>query len=369
MNWTAIDRRRLLAGFGGLLAVAALPRGVRGGGPLYLSAYATADAGSPGYGVAALGADGSVVFATPLPGRAHAVVAHPTRGEAVVFGRRPGRWFVRIRLDDGAADAPVAAPDDRRFAGHGAFSADGRLLYVVEDDVPGETGALGVYDVTDGYRRVGALPTHGLGPHDVVLLDGGRALAVANGGVLTHPETGRVKLNLDTMDSSFTVIAAADGRLLSKTRLEPDNANLGIRHLAGLPDGSVAFAVQDERPTGDIQPLVGVRRPDGSLRLFDAPEEELLRFEGYIGSVASDGRTVAGSSPRGGVIGFWEAATGRWLGAAPLPDGCGLAATAGGYLATSGFGAVAPLSPAAPDAAPAHAVAGFRWDNHLTPVA
>ncbi|WP_029008025.1 DUF1513 domain-containing protein [Azospirillum halopraeferens] len=368
MNWTAIDRRRLLAGFGGVLAVTALPRNVRGGGSLFLSAYATAGSGAVTFGVAALDAAGAVAFATPLPGRAHAVVPHPVRGEAVVFGRRPGRWFVPVDLADGEAAAPVAAPEDRRFAGHGAFSPDGRLLYAVEDDVPRETGAIGVYDAADGYRRLGAIPTHGVGPHDLVLLDGGRAAAVANGGVLTHPDTGRVKLNLEEMESSLTVVDTADGRLLSEARLPEEHANLGIRHLAGRPDGSVVFGVQDERPTGAIQPLVGLHSPGGDLRLFEAPEEEWLRFEGYIGSVASDGPTVAGSSPRGGRIGVWDADSGRWLGSAPLPDGCGLAVAGagGGYLATSGHGAVAPISPHAPDRVSGHGAAGFRWDNHLT---
>ncbi|HEY0835595.1 MAG TPA: DUF1513 domain-containing protein [Azospirillum sp.] len=366
----AIDRRRLLAGFGGMAAFMAVPIPARaGGGPLFLSAYATAGGDKPGYGVAALDADGGVVFATALPGRAHAVVPNPVRAQAVVFARRPGRWFVPLDLATGVAGAPVRVPEDRRFTGHGVFSADGRLLYVAEDDVPREAGAIAVYDVADGYRRLDAMPTHGIGPHELVALDGVRVLAVANGGVITHPDTGRAKLNLDDMDASLTYVEAASGRLLDRARLPEEHANLGIRHLAALADGSIAFGVQDERPTGALQPLVGTHRPGGGpVRLFDMPEDTLARFEGYVGSVATDGRTVAASSPRGGLVGFWDAPSGRWLGAASLPDGCGIAWADGRCVATSGHGAVASLAPDGGEAGARRASSGLRWDNHLTPM-
>lgn len=369
MSWTAIDRRGLLAGIGGGLALSVLGSvTVRAGvDTVFLTAYATADA-EPAYGVAALRPDGEVLFASTLPGRAHGVVPHPVRAEAVVFSRRPGRWFVPLSLRDGALSAPVAAPDDRRFTGHGAYGPGGRLLYVAEDDIGNEVGTIGVYDAERGYARVGVLPAHGIGPHEVLALDHGRILAVANGGVITHPDTGRAKLNVDAMDASLTYVDAGTGRLIDAVRLPKTEANLGIRHIAALADGGVAFGCQDERPNGEIQSLVGAHRPGGGpARLFAAPEEELLRFDGYIGSVASDGRLVAASSPRGGVIGFWDAADGRWLGASALADGCGIAPVGGGFLATSGFGTVVGVGPTGEH--DGHTVSGRRWDNHLTPLA
>ncbi len=369
----ALNRREILGLLGGGLfaAVAGPARAVTAAatatsGPLYLNAYATAGT-APSFGVAGLDAAGSVLFATAMPGRAHGLVTHPARAEAIAFARRPGRWFMPLSLTDGAAGAVVKAPDDRRFTGHGAFSADGALLYVAEDDVPAETGAIGVYDAADGYRRIGALPTHGLGPHELLLMAGGTVLVVANGGVITHPDTGRAKLNLDEMDASLTYVEAASGRLLDKVRLPEQHANLGIRHIALLADGGVAFGTQDERPTGELQPLTGSHRPGGgAVRLYDTPDDALARFEGYIGSVASDGRTVAASSPKGGLIGLWDGASGAWLGSAALPDGCGLAPCPEGFLASSGLGIIetvqAPtVHPTAERRDPA-----FRWDNHLT---
>jgi hypothetical protein len=376
----AVDRRNILgmvAGpvfggrtlggriVGGLLAVLTGKAHAAEVGTLYLNAYATAGA-EPSFGVAALDRSGKVLFTTATPGRAHAIMPRPGMAEAVVFARRPGRWFQTLSLADGTPGPVVRAPDDRRFTGHGDYSADGRILYVAEDDVPREEGAIGIYDAADGYRRIGVIPTHGLGPHELILMRDGSTLAVANGGVITHPDTGRAKLNLDSMDSSLTYVEAATGKLLDKIRLPEEHANLGIRHIALLDDGGVAFGVQDERPIGMLQPLTGAHRPgSGAVRQFDAPEDVLSRMQGYIGSVASDGRTVAASSPMGGLIGLWNAADGAWLGSTALADGCGLAPNGEGYLATSGLGVIEPVSVSA-EAGPERKAPAYRWDNHLT---
>ncbi|PWC89397.1 hypothetical protein TSH100_04975 [Azospirillum sp. TSH100] len=358
---------RLLGGrmIGGLLAALTGKAHAADAGTLYLNAYATAGA-EPSYGVAALDRSGKLLFTTATPGRAHGIVPRPGIAEAAVFARRPGRWFQTLSLTDGTPGPVVRAPDDRRFTGHGDYSADGRILYVAEDDVLREEGAIGIYDATDNYRRVGIIPTHGLGPHELILMHDGTTLAVANGGVITHPDTGRAKLNLDSMDSSLTYVEAATGKLLDKVRLPEEHTNLGMRHIALLDDGGIAFGVQDERPMGMIQPLTGAHRPgSGAIRLFDTPEDVLSRMQGYIGSVASDGKTVAASSPIGGIIGLWNAADGAWLGSTALADGCGLAPNGDGYLATSGLGVIEPVTINA-EAGPERKAPAFRWDNHLT---
>lgn len=368
MAGKALGARLLAAGRllgGGLLAVLSGKAHAADAGTIYLNAYATAGA-EPSFGVAALDGVGKLLFTTATPGRAHGIVPRPGIAEAAVFARRPGRWFQTLSLTDGTPGPLVRAPDDRRFTGHGDYSADGRILYVAEDDVPREEGAIGIYDATDGYRRIGAIPTHGLGPHELILMRDGTTLAIANGGVITHPDTGRAKLNLDSMDSSLTYVEAATGTLLDKVRLPEEHANLGVRHIALLEDGGIAFGVQDERPIGMLQPLTGAHRPgSGAVRLFDTPEDVLSRMQGYIGSVASDGTTVAASSPMGGVIGLWDAASGTWLGSTALADGCGLAPNGDGYLATSGLGVIEPVSNSAA-AGPERRAPAFRWDNHLT---
>lgn len=373
-----LSRRAVLAGLGaGVTALgqfrpfaagAAVPAGNR---TVYLTSYRDMSAGEGArYGMAGMTDDGTVLFRTPLPGRGHAVMPHPTRPLAVVFQRRPGRWLVPIDLTTGQTGRVERVPDDRRTTGHGLFSADGRTLFVVEDDVPGEVGVIAVYDTAaenpDDWKRVGTLPTHGIGPHEAILVSGGTVLAVGNGGVLTHPDTGRAKLNLDEMDASLTFVAVADGRLVDKLRLPEEHSNLGIRHLAALPDGSVAFGTQDEHPVGMLQPLMGNARPGGPITLYQTPDDVLARLDGYIGSVAvnADGTVVAGSSPRGGLTGLWDATTGAFLGSRPLPDGCGLATHGNGFILTGGFGGVVTMDRGGA-AEGERTTAAYGWDNHL----
>ena len=108
----AVDRRNILgmvAGpvfggrtlggriVGGLLAVLTGKANAADAGTLYLTAYATAGA-EPSFGVAALDRSGKVLFTTATPGRAHAIMPRPGVAEAVVFARRPGRWFQTLSL-------------------------------------------------------------------------------------------------------------------------------------------------------------------------------------------------------------------------------------------------------------------------------
>jgi hypothetical protein len=55
---------------------------------------------------------------------------------------------------------------------------------------------IGVRDASAGYRHIGELPSHGIGPHDLALLSDERTLVVANGGIRTHPDRRREELNL-----------------------------------------------------------------------------------------------------------------------------------------------------------------------------
>jgi hypothetical protein len=57
-------------------------------------------------------------------------------------------------------------------------------------------GVIGVWDVDNNYRRGNKFKSCGIGPHELIMPDDGRTLAVANGGMLTHPDTGLRKLNI-----------------------------------------------------------------------------------------------------------------------------------------------------------------------------
>lgn len=292
----------------------------------------------------------------------------------MLFARRPGTFALVIDLAGGRVIREVRSPEDRHFYGHGVFGPDGRLLYAPENDFEAGHGVIGVYDGGAGYARVGELPSHGIGPHDVRLLSDGETLVVANGGIRTHPDLPRMKLNLQTMAPSLAYVDRRDGR---PRRLVPLPAHLhllGIRHLAVGAGDTVGVAMQYEGPAGDRVPLVGCHRGDGPLRLLEGPVQVVAAMKQYGGSAAfdRDGRILAVSAPRGNLVTFWDVARGAFLSAVPVPDGCGVAPGPhpGTFLVSSGLGGAVTAD--ARTGRARHLGSAFlaesRWDNHLVSV-
>ncbi len=373
MRSMAIDRRTLLGVLAGapLLSVTSILAHASGGpSPLYISARMKDGT----HYVTGLASDGRIIFDLPLPARGHSTAIHPARPEVVHFARRPGTFARVIETAGGRVIHDIEARPDRHFYGHGAFSPDGTLLYATENDFERAAGVIGIYAVDEGYRRVGEMPSHGTGPHDLRILADGKTMVVANGGIATRPDLPRMKLNIPTMQPSLVYLDLRDGTLLEEVGLPPDLHQLSIRHLDVSPDGTVALAMQDEGPKGEVRPLVGTHRRGADITLFQEDAEALGAMRQYCGSIAFDGshRVLAASSPRGGVITLWDAASGRHLQSLSVADGCGVAPATDErtFIATSGAGGVFELSLSGPPllldgdavAAPSH------WDNHVVKV-
>ena len=158
------------------------------GAPAFLSAARNPDGSHALFG---LDTNGGITFEVSLPGRGHAAAAHPLKPQAIAFARRPGRFAVVIDCVHGRVEARLSAPPGRHFYGHGAYSASGEFLFTTENDFEAARGVIGVWDVPSGYARIAEIPSGGVGPHDIKLMPGGKLLAVANGGIETHPDTGR----------------------------------------------------------------------------------------------------------------------------------------------------------------------------------
>ncbi|MCT7376090.1 DUF1513 domain-containing protein [Chelativorans salis] len=304
----------------------------------------------------------------PLEARGHSFAIDQPRRRAVAFARSPGRFAVAFDVDGRNEPIAIAAAPDRRFHGHGVFTRDGRLMLATENDFEAGRGVVGIYDATDGFRRLGEFPSDGIGPHETLLLHDGRTVCVANGGILTHPDYGRAKLNLATMAPSLAYIDAASGEVVEKAALAPELNRLSIRHMALDAAGHVWFGCQYEGAASERPPLVGRHRRGREIELFPGPQGVLHSMQNYVGSVAVDtsGMVLATSSPRGGLIAFWDTETGQYLGRQSLADGCGVAPIARGrVLATSGRGAVVSASPKGERGLVEAGAEAPAWDNHL----
>lgn len=316
-----------------------------------------------GYGAVLLGERGDVIASIDLPDRGHDITISREAGRGVVFARQPGTFA--LVFDPRGREAPVTLTsiEGRHFFGHGVFSPDGKLLYATESDFEASQGVIGIYDATDGYRRIGEFPTYGTGPHEMLLMPDGVTFVVANGGIETHPDYGRAELNLDTMDPSVVFVDRRDGKLVGQLRLDAGLHQLSIRHMAVDGRGRVWFGCQYRGAPADMPQLVGYATMDGQIELVELPPGTLTDLRNYVGSVAvsRDGNTVAVSSPEGDMLVAIDVEGRRPILVETLRSGCGLAPDGSGFVATSGMGEMVGIA----GAERAAQTFDFLFDNHM----
>ena len=314
---------------------------------------------------------GEAAFDLALPGRAHGFARRPGRREAAAPARRPGSYMAVIDFDRGRVVRMVGTARGRHYNGHGAFSADGRLLFVTETDTARDAGMIGVLAADRGYARIGSFASGGRDPHDIRLLPDGGTLVVANGGIPSDRNAPGTRADLDRMDSTLAFIDAASGTIVALHRLPGELGPLGMRHLAVAPDGTVAVAMQHEGLAASPVPLIAFARRASPPILIGTPRPAIDAMRLYCGSAAIDrrGTVLAVSSPRGGVVTFWRIADGGWLGMLALGDACAVAADVSrhGFLVGSGLGGVRRHDPATGITTPLAGLvaARGRWDNHF----
>ncbi len=361
MKRALIDRREFLRAAGTGFAAALAPAAwadTLAADAVFATAFVRRD-GS--YGAAVLSEAGKVLHAIDLPDRGHDVTFDPVSRRSVVFARQPGTFAMVFDHAGRGKPLTIASAPGRHFFGHGVFSPDGTLLYATENDFDNAAGVVGVYDARANFERIGEFPTYGTGPHELLLLGDGRTIAVANGGIETHPDYGRAELNIATMQPSYVLVDRVSGDLIEKHELPAELHKLSIRHMAADGDDTVWFGCQYRGPVADRPLLVGRAARGNELALLDMPADVLNGFRNYIGSVAANpaAGTVAVSSPQGNSLAVIEAASGNVVATSALVEVCGLAPDGAGFIATTGGGAiVGPDGRTSTD--PDHV-----WDNHM----
>ena len=271
--------------------------------------------------------------------------AHPQRPEAVAFARRPGRYAYVIDCLTGSHPARLNLPQGHHFYGHGCFSADGNHLFTTENDYETARGMIDIWDVTQGYRRVGQFDSGGIGPLEMLLRLDAPGLVAANGDIETHPDSGRAKLNLSSKHPNLSNLSF-DGVLQQQMEPPAELHQNSIRHLAMRADGGVGFAMPWQGDLGDDVPIVDMFRPGTEPALLGGDDPRPRNLKGYGGSIAlaRDGNSLAVSAPRGGVAQILDTATGSPHRKHRLADVCRLAPFASSFVASTGTGAIATLT-------------------------
>lgn len=303
-----------------------------------------------------------------LSGRGHGCLYSEVHNQLLTFARRPGRFIHILDLSGRQEAIEIASDDARHFYGHGCFNQSGTRLFATENDYDAARGVIGIYDATNHYKRVAEFSSFGVGPHDMRLLPDGVTLLVANGGIETHPDTDREKLNLLDMQSNLAFIDSRNGRLIKTLDISDQFHQLSLRHLAIGDAGECYIAGQYQGAAEDMPPLVGTVTTSGALEMWAIPREYLVQLKNYISSVYAIPNTsfVAISSSRGGVVLVWDTEKNRIESMSEIRDVSGIAAVgmtlhmsdgAGGMYAfqESGVSSLAGMNSAST----------LQWDNHL----
>ena len=313
---------------------------------------------------------GQVLRKIKLPSRGHGL-QKSVQGQIIVCGRRPGTWMLLLQHKD-AAPHWIRAAVNRPLSGHCCFSADGDYFYSSENALEVSQGAIGVWNSHSG-ERLSEWSSQGIGPHEIQLSSDGMHLWVANGGILTHPNRGREKLNLDTMESNISYFRLSDGGLIDQyTISEPQ---LSLRHICVNKNNQVAIACQYQGPNYDRKHLL-LFINDRQIDYLPCDPKVILELDNYLGSVTFDisGRWVAASSPRGSRVVIWTLAKGMNANQShtlAISDACGLSAyyEVGGFIISTGTGRLyhyaAPTKVLSVMGSANSATEHLLWDNHL----
>ncbi|HEX5936006.1 MAG TPA: DUF1513 domain-containing protein [Pseudorhizobium sp.] len=339
MAWRSdlIDRRSFMKAAGIGFAAVLSPRSLMAlerSDAVYASGFRAPD-GS--FGIATVSERGEIIDRTALPARSHGMAFSPSAGRLVAFARRPGTFAMATDPFGKAAPVIISAPEGRHFYGHGAFSPDGRLLYASENDFDGNRGMIGVYDAVERFDRIGEFDAQGIGTHDMAVSDDGSMLVVANGGIETHPDFGRTKLNLDRMEPSLVLLDARDGSVIQRHSLPTSLRQLSTRHIAVGDAGQVWFACQWEGARNVSPPLVGHLARGSDIRFVALPEETTSGLANYVGAIAVNRQegVVGLTSPKGGMAVNLDSRTGAVLGTEKIRDAAGVAPAAHGMAVSA----------------------------------
>jgi hypothetical protein len=317
-------RRRFLAASGAALLVSACgTRGSNGGNAPVATTnaptqpatgYPTKQGTLIGFGQAAdstrfigtvdLDANRTVKMETDIDFLGHGFAPNPARPHLAVISQKHGKGCVEWDMKARRVTRKLATAPDREFYGHGAFTPDGRTLFLAESIV-GDHSYRGVITIRDGdsYEIKGEFPSHGTAPHDTILVDDGATLVITNGGG-----------HIDTDDLPCVTYVDVRTREL-KRRLTFPTPRINAGHLAITARGElvVVSAPREglDKTAPDFCGGISFYTPGGEMRTAKDPIGARMKSETLSVAIHEPTMIVAATNPAGHLVTFWDFRTGK----------------------------------------------------------
>jgi len=263
--------------------------------------------GSPFYFLSIIDLDATsgldyALHRVPLSFFGHGVVPDPAHPERAAVFQKKGKGACEVDLVAGEVLRPIETASNRRFYGHGAFSRDASLLYATETIVEGDfDGLIAVRDART-HEYLGEFPTYGSSPHDCVLIDDGRVLAITNGG---GPRGG--------VAPSVTYVDVETQKLVEKLEFSTPDINAGHLSVSSAGDLAVISAQREGLKPYENTGGVTLRPRGGDFTTVASPSDVVERMFGETLSLCIDERRriVAATTPIANLVTFWNLETGE----------------------------------------------------------
>lgn len=235
----------------------------------------------------------------PLPFLGHGFAFDPTCRFRVALFEKKGPGAALLDLRERRVIAPIETPSQRRFYGHGAYSQDGSLLYATESVISDDfAGVLSVRDAVT-LRELGLIPTHGVSPHDCLVIEEGKTLVVSNGG---GPLDGGEL-------PCVCYVELASGKLLDKVVLDSPLHNTGHIALSQRGDLAIVSAPRDGLPNPNEQlGAVSLRTHGSDVMTVKRPASVVQRMRGETLSltILESSQIVVTTNPFGNLVSMWN---------------------------------------------------------------
>ncbi|SFB83004.1 DUF1513 domain-containing protein [Pseudoalteromonas denitrificans] len=315
--------------------------------------------------IAKLDENGAIVTQVEIPYRGHDLAQVPNQKNRVfAFARRPGNMIFDINLEEGTLTNTIESQKGRHFYGHGVFSLDGQFLFTPENDFENQVGKIVVRNVNDS-SVLAEYDSGGVGPHQCALLSDGITLVIANGGIATHPNQPRKKLNIASMKPNLTYLNTQTGEV--KAQILPPHDQLSIRHLDVSKQDKVVVGMQYQGNKQDKVPLIFTQQGDNALQACEVEQEVWQQMNQYTASVCIDNalNIAAVSAPRGNLVSYWDLNNNKYLGQYHSADCAGVALADDGFVLSNGTGVIERIVALSKTPLKQKRSAGIKWDNHM----
>jgi hypothetical protein len=333
---------------------------------------------------AAFNLTGQLISKVTLPARGHDALAIKSKpGHALIFARRPGNFVLEVDFTRGEIVQHIEVAEHQHFYGHGVLVDNDNTLVSTENDYERGKGLIVLRDRLT-QKIIEKYDSGGIGPHEIALMPrtftsdttvnsalkpASERIVIANGGIKTHPDQARKKLNLNTMQPNLAYMELNSGNVIDKYVLE--NKQLSIRHLDVSNKGKVVAGLQYQGASTDEVPLIVSHHGEDKLQFLQANNEIWRSMKHYTASVCihSTANVVAVTCPKANLLTFWQLDNNQFIASHRLKDSAGLAIVDGSIISSTGRGVVARQNNPKVDYEVMADFSDYRWDNHMTAIA